>query len=78
MKVRRIVKEAREHAEPYRITRGDQFRLKDFEPEDTGALKSKEHAEGLQHSPDHVVEPRSHTHELGSRAKQRAGPMGVQ
>ncbi len=47
MKLRHIVKETREYADPYRVTRGDQFRLKDFDPHDTGSLKSKEHAEGL-------------------------------
>ncbi len=34
-------------AKPYRIDRGAKFRLKDFDPADTGELHSKEHAEEL-------------------------------
>ena len=34
-------------AKPYRVTDGDKFRLKDFDPEDTGEFKSKEDAKGL-------------------------------
>ncbi len=32
---------------PYRVDEGRQFRLKDFDPGDTGHLRSKEHAEKL-------------------------------
>ena len=33
--------------EPYRIEDGSKFRLKDFDPEDTGKIHSKKHAEKL-------------------------------
>jgi PPK2 family polyphosphate:nucleotide phosphotransferase len=32
---------------PYRIDQGDKFRLKEFDPRDTSAFKSKEHAQEL-------------------------------
>jgi len=34
-------------ASPYRIDHGEKFRLKDFDPADTGGLRSKRHAEKL-------------------------------
>ena len=47
MRHKSIVKEARKHSEPYRVTDGGRFRLRDFDPGDTGSLKSKEHAAGM-------------------------------
>src|SRR3989442_12311479 len=47
MKHGNIAKEAREHARPYCVSDGGKFRLKDFDPNDTGTLKSKEHAGGM-------------------------------
>src|SRR5436190_18433820 len=42
---------------PYRVSDGDQFRLKDFDPQDTGEFKSKEEAKGLlQKSVAHIEE----------------------
>jgi PPK2 family polyphosphate:nucleotide phosphotransferase len=38
---------ASKQAKPYRVENGKKFRLKDFDPADTGGLKSKEHAEEL-------------------------------
>lgn len=40
MKLKKIVQNARRHSAPYRITNGDKFRLKHFDPGDTGELKS--------------------------------------
>jgi PPK2 family polyphosphate:nucleotide phosphotransferase len=34
-------------AKPYRVTEGDKFRLKDFDPQDTAELKSKEEGKKL-------------------------------
>src|SRR5438045_1353185 len=34
-------------ASPYRVTDGSKFRLKHFDPDDTGSLKSKEEAADL-------------------------------
>src|SRR5882672_11092169 len=34
-------------AKPYRVERGKDFQLKDFDPADTGDVKSREHAEDL-------------------------------
>ncbi len=42
MKMNRIVRVSRELSEPYRITDGSKFRLKDIDPGDTGALKSED------------------------------------
>jgi PPK2 family polyphosphate:nucleotide phosphotransferase len=51
MKAKKFAKEAAQLVEPYRITQGEKFRLKDYHPEDTGGLKDKQDAHGLlQHS----------------------------
>ncbi len=44
MKIKKLMKEAAEIAEPYRITNGGKFRLKDYDPADTGGMKDKEKA----------------------------------
>ena len=44
MKIKKMVKEAAEISEPFRITKGEKFRLKDYHPADTGGLKDKEKA----------------------------------
>ncbi len=38
---------ATKRAKPYRVEHGKKFRLKDYDPADTGGLHSKEHAEEL-------------------------------
>ena len=44
-------------AKPYRVGDGDKFRLKDFDPQDTGEFKSKEEAKGLlEKSVAHIEE----------------------
>lgn len=45
MKTKKFCKEAAQFAEPFRITDGKKFRLKDFSPSDTGELKSKDDAQ---------------------------------
>jgi PPK2 family polyphosphate:nucleotide phosphotransferase len=47
MKNQKLIKEATRLAEPYCITKGGKFRLKDFDPADTKGVKSKRHAEKL-------------------------------
>ena len=47
MKDRKLLQEASRLVAPYCITKGDQFRLKDFDPADTNGMKSKKHAEKL-------------------------------
>ena len=42
MKLKKIAATARAFAEPYRINQGEKFRLKDFDPADTGDLKSED------------------------------------
>jgi PPK2 family polyphosphate:nucleotide phosphotransferase len=50
MKFKELVKEAAGLANPYRITKGENFLLKDYDPEDTNGLKDKKQAkETLQH-----------------------------
>jgi PPK2 family polyphosphate:nucleotide phosphotransferase len=44
MKKHKVVKEASRLSEPYRITKGGNFRLKDFDTADTGTIKSEKHA----------------------------------
>jgi hypothetical protein len=40
MKTKKVVQAAHQLSKPYRITNGKKFRLKDFDPADTGDLKS--------------------------------------
>jgi PPK2 family polyphosphate:nucleotide phosphotransferase len=47
MKDRKFLQEASRLVAPYCITKGDTFRLKDFDPADTNGMKSKKHAEKL-------------------------------
>ena len=44
MKIKKMVKEAADISEPFRIAKGEKFRLKDYDPADTGGLKDKEKA----------------------------------
>jgi PPK2 family polyphosphate:nucleotide phosphotransferase len=43
----KFIKEASRLAQPYCITKGGKFRLKDFDPADTSGVKSEHHAEKL-------------------------------
>jgi PPK2 family polyphosphate:nucleotide phosphotransferase len=45
---KKLVKEALRLAEPFCITNGDKFRLKDYDPADTHGLKDKQHAKDLR------------------------------
>jgi PPK2 family polyphosphate:nucleotide phosphotransferase len=45
MKSSESIKEVARLAEPYCVTKGSEFRLKDFDPADTNGVKSKTHAE---------------------------------
>jgi PPK2 family polyphosphate:nucleotide phosphotransferase len=47
MKSGKLRKEAALIVEPYRITKGEKFRLKDFDPAETNGVKSKEQAEKI-------------------------------
>src|SRR5438445_8621020 len=47
MKHKKQVKEAERIVEKYRITKGEKFRLKDYDPADTNGVKSKQHAENI-------------------------------
>jgi hypothetical protein len=43
MKTKKLIKRVREFAEPFRITKGTEFRLKDIDPNDTlGFTKEEE------------------------------------
>jgi PPK2 family polyphosphate:nucleotide phosphotransferase len=42
MKLKRIIKKAREFTEPFRVTEGRRFRLKDVDPGDTLQMKSED------------------------------------
>ena len=44
MKIKKLIKEAAQIAKPYRITNGEKFRLKDYDPADTGGMKDKKKA----------------------------------
>src|SRR5262249_62080727 len=39
MKIKKVLKKARQFAKPYRVTNGDKFRFKDYQPGDTLGLK---------------------------------------
>jgi PPK2 family polyphosphate:nucleotide phosphotransferase len=60
MKIKKLAKEAGHICNPFRITNGEKFRLKDHDPADTSGLKDKDKAlKMLQHS----VEALSHLQE---------------
>jgi len=42
MKLNKIIKRSREWSSPYCVTNGQKFKLKDFDPDDTGSLKSED------------------------------------
>ena len=44
MKHDKLIKQAARLAEPFCVTKGEKFRLKDWDPADTNGVKSKEHA----------------------------------
>ena len=48
MKENKLIQETTRLAERYVVTKGEKFRLKEFDPADTGGMKSKKHAEKLQ------------------------------
>jgi PPK2 family polyphosphate:nucleotide phosphotransferase len=48
MKTRKLLDETKRLAEPFCVTNGKRFRLKDFDPAETLGVKSKSHAEKLQ------------------------------
>jgi PPK2 family polyphosphate:nucleotide phosphotransferase len=51
MKIKKLAKEAGHICNPFRITNGEKFRLKDHDPADTGGLKDKDKAlKMLEHS----------------------------
>src|SRR5438552_16358026 len=47
MKHKKQVKEAKRIVEKYRITKGEKFRLSDYDPADTNGVKSKQNAENI-------------------------------
>jgi PPK2 family polyphosphate:nucleotide phosphotransferase len=47
MKHRKLIKEASRLAEPFCITRGEKFRLKDWDPADTTGARDKQHAQQI-------------------------------
>jgi PPK2 family polyphosphate:nucleotide phosphotransferase len=57
MKQKELVKESADLAKPYRVSKGEGFRLKDYDPQDTNGLKSKKNAkETLEHSKEFLSE----------------------
>src|ERR1041385_3624290 len=42
MKLKEIIERSREFSEPYKITDGSKFKLKDIDPDDTGGLGSED------------------------------------
>jgi PPK2 family polyphosphate:nucleotide phosphotransferase len=47
MKHNKLAKEVSQLADPFRISSGEKFRLKDYDPADTNGMKSKQHAQSL-------------------------------
>ena len=47
MKNRKQIKEAARLSEPYRVTKGDKFRLKDYDTNETGEVKDQEHGQKI-------------------------------
>src|SRR3977135_1390873 len=47
MKHDKLIKEASRLSEPYFITKGEKFRLKEWDPADTNGVKNKQHAQSI-------------------------------
>jgi PPK2 family polyphosphate:nucleotide phosphotransferase len=47
MKHDKLIKQAARLAEPFCVTKGEKFRLKDWDPSDTNGVKSKKHAQDI-------------------------------
>jgi PPK2 family polyphosphate:nucleotide phosphotransferase len=47
MKYDKLVKQAARLAEPFCVTKGEKFRLKDWDPADTTGVKNKQHAQAI-------------------------------
>ena len=47
MKHDKLIKQAARLAEPFCVTKGEKFRLKDWDPADTTGVKSKQHAQDI-------------------------------
>jgi PPK2 family polyphosphate:nucleotide phosphotransferase len=60
MKLKKLIREAESFIEPFRVTKGKDFRLKDYDPADTQGVKDKDKAEKLL---VHGVELLSHFQE---------------
>ena len=57
MKLKELAKEAADIAKPFRVSKGQDFRLKDYDPADTGGMKDKKEARKiLEHSRDLLSE----------------------
>jgi PPK2 family polyphosphate:nucleotide phosphotransferase len=55
MKPAKLIKEAARLAEPFCITRGEKFRLKDWDPAATTGVKNKQHAQHILDARDGVL-----------------------
>jgi polyphosphate kinase 2 (PPK2 family) len=47
MKYRKQIKESARLAKPYCVSKGEKFRLKDYDPGDTGEVKNKEQSQKI-------------------------------
>src|SRR6266481_6501255 len=47
MKHDKLIKQAARLAEPFCVTKGEKFRLKDWDPADTTGVKNKQHAQSI-------------------------------
>ena len=57
MKLKELVKESTDLCKPFRVSKGEAFRLKDYDPQDTNGLKSKKTAKKtLEHSKQLLAE----------------------
>src|SRR5262247_428140 len=57
MKRKELIRESADLARPYRVSKGQDFRLKDYDPQETNGLKSKRQAkETLEHSKELLSE----------------------
>ena len=57
MKLKGLAKEAADIAKPFHVSKGEDFRLKDYHPADTGGMKDKKEARKiLEHSRDLLSE----------------------
>jgi len=75
MKHDKLIKQAARLAEPFCVTKGEKFRLKDWDPADTTGVKNKQHAQSILDAREGVLNTsrRNFTRKTAGRSGRSPG-----